>query len=113
MSRKKPLKKGPKAETRGNPDFETFVRAAMETGKLPKVKKYFPYWVFLAPTVPRARVHKSECRHCRNGEGQEGQLKESPRAATEFRGFDRREDAIAYMKERGIENSMLCGHCKP
>jgi hypothetical protein len=75
--------------------------------------RYRPYWVFLAPTVPRARVHRSDCRHCNNGEGQLGQKKEVPPAATEWQGFESRKKAISFMERRAVENSGLCGHCKP
>lgn len=78
-----------------------------------EMKTYKPYWVFVAPTVKWARVHRSECRHCRNGEGQIGQLKESPRAATEFHPFETRAEAIEYMKGRMLPKSGLCGTCKP
>lgn len=76
-------------------------------------KRLRPYWVFVAPTVPRTRVHRSECRHCNNGEGQLGQDKDDPRAATEWHPFDSLSAAVAFMRRTGVRNSGLCGHCRP
>lgn len=76
-------------------------------------KRLRRYWVFVAPTVPRARVHRSECKHCNNGVGQPGQKKDVPRAATEWHPFHSKSAAVAYMRKRGVRNSGLCGHCHP
>lgn len=35
------------------------------------------YFVKVIPPSKRARIHDSECRHCRNGEGQKNQDKSS------------------------------------
>jgi hypothetical protein len=69
-----------------------------------------PYWVFVAPSW--ARLHRSQCRHCNNGTGQPGQLKETPRAATEWHPFPDRASALAFMLGLG-RPSNPCGVCNP
>ena len=68
------------------------------------------YWVFVAPSW--ARAHRSECRHCNNGTGQPGQLKETPRAATRWRPFSNRRFSDGVHGRASVKPSNPCKVCK-
>jgi hypothetical protein len=63
----------------------------------------------------RARIHKGECIHCRDGLGQENQQKTGSGATGWSRPFDTLAEAEAYMAAQfpKFQDRGLCQHCRP
>jgi hypothetical protein len=71
------------------------------------------YFVFVAKPLRRARVHLADCKHCRNGQGQENQDKNGSGATEWFGPFGSRDDAFAKMMALHPKDHGACGHCRP
>lgn len=70
------------------------------------------YFMKVIPPMKRARVHRGECRHCRNGKGQEHQDK--GKGPTFWSNpFSDLTAAQSYMAGLGYTNTGLCAYCKP
>lgn len=72
------------------------------------------YYVKVIPPSKRARIHVGECKHCREGLGQENQQKGNGPTywSPPFETF---EQAVAFMHALGprYENVGSCAYCKP
>lgn len=73
------------------------------------------YYVKVIPPGKRARVHIGECRHCRNGQGQEGQDKGGSRPTYWSGPYADLASANAFMAGLGpgYDDTGHCRYCKP
>lgn len=70
------------------------------------------FYVKVIPPSRRARVHKGECRHCRNGQGQAGQDKGT--GPTYWKGpFPKFQKATEFMAGLQYEDVGSCAYCRP
>lgn len=72
------------------------------------------FYVKVIPPHGRARVHRGECKHCRNGDGQINQDKGT--GPTYWSGpHNTFEDAKGFMENLGprYKNIGLCPYCRP
>lgn len=73
------------------------------------------YYVSHMTPHGRARVHRGDCVHCRDGQGQENQERTGSGATGWSPPFDTLEDAEDYMEREfpGFKDTGFCAHCKP
>ena len=76
------------------------------------------FFVKVIPPMKRARVHKGECRHCREGRGQAGQERGGSRP-TYWRpeypapGYPILAEAQSFMAGLDFTDTGLCKDCNP
>jgi hypothetical protein len=69
------------------------------------------FYVFYAKPMRRARIHKGDCKYCRDGQGMENQHKTGS-GATGWEGpFAKLEEANACMTAFRYEDSQTCKYC--
>ncbi len=71
------------------------------------------YYVFQAKPIKRARLHLASCRHCRDGQGQEGQHKTGSGATAWTGPYQSRAGALAFLLGLEYKDAKPCGYCKP
>jgi hypothetical protein len=73
------------------------------------------FYVSHMSPVKRARIHKGSCVHCRDGKGQENQIKNGSGATGWSDPFGTLDEAKAYMGAQfsTYTDTGLCQHCKP
>lgn len=67
------------------------------------------FYVFHATPMKRARIHLGDCKHCRDGRGQENQHKNLSGATGWDGPYATLQEATAIMKAFRFKDS---GHCK-
>lgn len=70
------------------------------------------FWIFEAIPMSRARLHRSDCTHCNNGQGQLGQLKNGS-GSTRWTPFSTMTGAILGLRTMRHKDKKACGHCLP
>jgi hypothetical protein len=74
------------------------------------------YFVKVIPPSKRARIHSRECRHCRDGRGQEGQ--DSGYGPTYWQpaypqaGYETLEEAHQVMADLDFHDVGICADCE-
>jgi hypothetical protein len=72
------------------------------------------YWIKHIPTHQRARVHLANCPHCRDGQGQAGQLRDEDDPKTFWLGpYPTKQEAVLAMNQLSARDVGFCGHCEP
>jgi hypothetical protein len=73
------------------------------------------YYVSHMTPISRARIHKGDCPHCREGQGQENQERTNSGVTGWFRPFASLAAAEAFMESEfpRFTDKGKCGHCKP
>lgn len=69
------------------------------------------YYVYHAKPMRRARIHRGDCKHCRDGQGQENQHKTGSGATGWDGPFRTIQQAQASMRRFRYTNARNCRYC--
>jgi hypothetical protein len=80
-----------------------------------ELRDQMSYYVSHMTPMKRARIHKGDCVHCRDGQGQENQEKNNSGATGWSQRFETLAEAEAYMDREfpRFTDKGKCNYCNP